>query len=71
MWFFESTIPEIIDYLLFFVCIFILIGSIVISVQTRFVQLRFFPNLLKMFFSAVFGKRKKKVLTLLPQLAQC
>lgn len=36
------------DYLLFAVCIFILLGSVFITVKTRFVQLRCFPLLFKL-----------------------
>jgi alanine or glycine:cation symporter, AGCS family len=36
------------DYVLFFACVFILLGSVLISFKTRFVQIRFIPHLFKM-----------------------
>jgi len=56
---FESALHSIADYLLFGVCIFILVGSIYISVRTRFVQLRFLPALFKMLFGSIFNRNHK------------
>jgi len=48
------------DYILFAVCLFILIGSIYISFKTRFVQLRFIPTLFKMLFASLFHRNHKE-----------
>lgn len=45
---FESLIQKAADYTLFAVCVFILMGSIFITIKLRFVQLRCFPLLFKM-----------------------
>jgi AGCS family alanine or glycine:cation symporter len=45
---FDTFIKMMTDYILFPSCLFILAASIYISFKTRFVQLRFFPLLLKM-----------------------
>lgn len=44
----ENLITAITEYLLFISCLFILVGSIYITFRLRFVQLFFFPELLKM-----------------------
>lgn len=53
----ENLIKNAADYLLFAVCVFILLGSIFISVKMRFVQLRFLPLLFKMLGSSIFKKK--------------
>lgn len=57
---FESAITTIADYILFGVCLFILIGSIYISFRTRFVQLRFIPSLFKMLTASLFNRNHKE-----------
>lgn len=57
---FESAITTIADYILFGVCIFILMGSIFISIRTRFVQLRFIPSLFKMLGYSLFYRNHKE-----------
>jgi len=57
---FESAITSIADYILFGVCIFILMGSIFISFRTRFVQLRFIPSLFKMLGISLFHRNHKE-----------
>lgn len=49
-----------IDYILFACCIFIVLGSLFITIKMRFVQLRFFPHLVKMIKMA-FQNRKEVV----------
>ena len=44
---FIEAIMTVADYILFGVCLFILMGSIFISIRMRFVQLRFLPSLFK------------------------
>lgn len=57
---FESAITTVADYILFGVCIFILMGSIFISFRTRFVQLRFIPSLFKMLGASLFHRNHKE-----------
>jgi AGCS family alanine or glycine:cation symporter len=57
---FDSAISTIADYILFGVCIFILLGSIFISFRTRFVQLRFIPSLFKMLGMSLFHRNHKE-----------
>lgn len=57
---FESAITAIADYILFVVCIFILSGSIFISLRMRFVQLRFIPALFKMLKLSLFNRNHNK-----------
>ncbi len=57
---FESAITTIADYILFGVCLFILLGSIFISFRTRFVQLRFIPSLFKMLGMSLFNRNHKE-----------
>jgi AGCS family alanine or glycine:cation symporter len=67
---FENVITTIADYILFGVCIFILAGSIYISIRTRFVQLRFIPSLIKMLGASIFHRNHKKCLhTIAPHKA--
>lgn len=54
--YFEDIVKSFADYLLFAVCIFILAGSIYISIRTRFVQLRFLPSLFKMLFNSLLNR---------------
>jgi len=62
-----ETIVMVIDYVLFASCIFILLGSIYISFQTRFVQLRFLPKLLRMLLFS--QKTKEGLHTISPHRA--
>lgn len=57
---FESVITRVTDYILFGVCIFILMGSIFISFKMRFVQLRFLPSLFKMLGMSLFHRNHKE-----------
>jgi alanine or glycine:cation symporter, AGCS family len=57
---FENAITTIADYILFGVCILILIGSIFISFRTRFVQLRFIPSLFKMLGASLFNRNHEE-----------
>lgn len=54
---FDYAITTVADYILFGVCIFILIGSIYISIRMRFVQIRFIPSLFKMLWSSLFHRK--------------
>jgi alanine or glycine:cation symporter, AGCS family len=56
---FEQVFALSVDYLLFAVCLFILLGSILISCKTRFVQLRFFPFLFRMLKNSLFQRKKE------------
>lgn len=56
---FENFITSVADYILFGVCLFILAGSIYISIKTRFVQLRFIPSLFKMLANSLFHRNHK------------
>lgn len=57
--FIETLIQNAANYLLFAVCVFILLGSIFITVKMRFVQLRCFPLLIQMLVSARVHKKEK------------
>jgi AGCS family alanine or glycine:cation symporter len=57
---FESAITTIADYILFGVCLFILVGSIYISFRTRFVQLRFIPSLFRMLGASLIHRNHKE-----------
>ena len=57
---FGSAILTIADYILFGVCLFILLGSIFISFRMRFVQLRFIPSLFKMLGISLFNRHHKE-----------
>lgn len=50
------AISALTDYILFAVCIFILIGSIFISIRLRFVQIRFLPSIFKMLWNSIFHR---------------
>lgn len=65
----DFTLESIMDYILFVSCIFLLIGSIYISFKTRFVQLRLFPDLFKMFFRSISLKEGNTTHTVLPHKA--
>ncbi len=54
--FLENLVKTSADLVLFFSCLFILAGSIFISIKMRFIQIRLLPELFKMFFSS-FSKR--------------
>src|SRR5690349_1906735 len=64
---FATIIQSISDYILFAVCVFILLGSIYISVRMRFVQLRCFPLLFQMLKS--FSSREESTHTISPHKA--
>lgn len=66
---FETSITSLADYLLFVVCIFILFGSIFITIRMRFVQIRFLPSLFKMLFSSLFHRNKSRRYTIPPHRA--
>lgn len=67
---FNFDIITLIDFILFIVCLFILMGSIFISFRTGFVQLRFIPFLFKMLVNSIFyGKERKGNQTVLPHRA--
>lgn len=66
---FDSTITSVADYILFGVCIFILIGSIFISFRTRFVQIRFIPSLFKMLWSSIVQRTHDNNHTIAPHRA--
>lgn len=53
------AVDALADYILFGLCIFILIGSIYISFKMRFIQIRFLPTLFKMTWSSI--KNRKEV----------
>lgn len=57
--FLENAISTIADYILFVVCLFILIGSIYISFRTRFVQLRCIPSLFRMLIHSLFYRNHR------------
>jgi len=68
--FFENSIVAIADYILFGVCVFILLGSIFISIRMRFVQLRFIPTLFKMLWNSLFNNSQQETgHTILPHKA--
>jgi AGCS family alanine or glycine:cation symporter len=67
---FEGAITTIADYILFAVCVFILMGSIFISFRTRFVQLRFIPSLFKMLGMSLLNRKQEECHhTILPHKA--
>jgi alanine or glycine:cation symporter, AGCS family len=51
--FFENVITFLAEYTLFISCLLILAGSILITIKTRFVQLRLLPSIFKMFISSI------------------
>jgi len=60
----------IVDYLMFAMCIFILLGSIFISFKMRFVQVRFIPDLFKMIWKSLTHKSQTETAnTILPYKA--
>lgn len=64
------SIAAIADYILFAMCIFILLGSIYISFKMRFIQIRFLPTLFKMIWSSLSkGKQVEGKNTILPHKA--
>ncbi len=67
---FDGSLEVITDYILFVVCIFILLGSVFITCQMRFVQVRCFPQLYRMLKSS-FARRHtaKNAHTILPHQA--
>lgn len=56
------------DYVLFCCCVFILLGCIYLSIKTRFVQLRLFPQLFKQ-LRALFSAKEEESHTILPHKA--
>lgn len=63
---FEYAITTLADYVLFGVCIFILLGSIFISFRTRFVQIRFIPSLFKMLWKSLFHQNQDTNVNTIP-----
>ncbi len=64
------ALDVIADYIMFAMCIFILLGSIFISFKMRFVQVRFLPSLAKMIWISLTNKHQKEgVNTILPYKA--
>lgn len=53
----ESMIGAMAEYLLFSVCVFILLGSIYISFKTKFIQIRFIPALIKMLRASIASRK--------------
>lgn len=49
---FEKVILILSEYTLFFSCLLILAGSILLTIKTRFVQIRLLPSIFKMFISS-------------------
>lgn len=65
-----ELIETFIDYLLFISCLFIVCGSIYISIKLRFVQIRLLPDLCKLFLSSLKNKQAKEgSYTILPHKA--
>lgn len=64
-----TVITQIIDYILLLSCLFILTGCIYLTFKMRFVQLRFFPSLLRMVIQSLFSKKKEGDHTILPHRA--
>lgn len=56
------------DYVLFCCCVFILLGCIYLSIKTRFVQLRLFPQLFKQ-LKVLFRTKEEEANTILPHKA--
>jgi AGCS family alanine or glycine:cation symporter len=54
--FFEISLKAIADYLLFSSCIVILLGCILLTIKTRFVQVRFIPALFRMLWASFTSK---------------
>lgn len=63
---FEYAITTVADYVLFGVCIFILLGSIFISIRMRFVQIRFLPSLFKMLWHSIFRHQNDQNIHTIP-----
>jgi alanine or glycine:cation symporter, AGCS family len=64
------TFEIITNYILFASCLFILLGSIYLSLKTRFVQIRMIPVLFRMVKSIFLAKAKKETeYTILPHKA--
>lgn len=65
-----SAIQAFTDYILFGVCICLLMGSIYISIKLRFIQIRFLPNLFKMLYKSLIKRDyKDSPYTILPHQA--
>lgn len=56
----EKLIELAVDYILFASCIFIVLGSIFLSFKMRFIQLHFFPFLLKMLKNSFSNEKQKE-----------
>lgn len=56
--FIENLINSVGEYLLFASCVLILLGSILISINTRFVQIRLLPSIFKMFTASFLNSGK-------------
>ncbi len=55
-----SFINECIDYILFICCLFILFGGVFLTVKTRFVQIRLFPELFRLLKTSFFHRQLVK-----------
>jgi AGCS family alanine or glycine:cation symporter len=64
-------IEAIVDPVLFFVCIFIILGSIYVTIRTRFIQITFFPALYRMIRQSMRnrGQGKEGTHTVMPYKA--
>lgn len=64
------SIDVISEYILFAMCLFLILGSVFISFKMRFIQIRFFPALFQMIWSSIVnGKEKEGKNTILPYRA--
>ena len=64
-----SSVAQIANYILFSACIFILIGSIIITFKMKFIQIRFFPSLFKIIWQSISKKNVVSEDTILPYRA--
>lgn len=66
---FIKNLELVSEYILFISCLFILFGSIYVSIKMRFVQLRFLPQLFKMLKSSFSNKNAHTTHTIKPHQA--
>lgn len=66
---FDFSVEATIESILFASCIFLLVGSVYISVKTRFVQLRLFPDLFRMFIRSISSSQEEGKNTVRPHKA--
>lgn len=66
---FVESLKQAADYVLFASCLFLLAGSVFISFRTRFVQLRCFSILFKMFKTSLANQQQVGRYTILPHKA--